>query len=358
MNNKTDVLDLAEYILYFRDYKYPEKKDIANIDLNLILYFIECEGILNNDIEIDDKIYAGIHGPYIPRVFGEYKKYGDKNIPRTKKISEANLIKFKKLDSLIADLLSHDTYELVQLATKDNTPWAYASVNPKNHEITGDMIKKCYREKDDNLSTKDDTKVDDNNRRKARLVMTILASAYVASALTYNIKDKAQTKSIINNHDDASKYYDLDIENNHVKKEYNKDNILVLIDKNSGKAKSYLVQKKVAMINPSNDKKREYGIDDYTLDKDDLSSDIIVELYDLNGEKLVSYIDNTGKKKIAYNKNLYSDLIDTNYQVPFNKLDDEGIKTKESYTLEEIQKVERELEDKFKRDIKTKTLKK
>jgi hypothetical protein len=101
--------------------------------------------------------------------------------------------------------------------------------------------------------------------------------------------------------------------------------------------------------------KEDYRTSRYLLCKEDVLGGLVskIGIYDLVSELLLVYTDGLGT---SFNMEHYRDLLQDDYVVPLNKIEDYiDVEQKDSYTLEEINDISQELSQKFKEMYSSKT---
>ena len=145
---------VADYFL--RKIDYSAGDSITNLKLQKLCYFSQaCSLYLKHQIIFEDKIEAWAHGPVVPNVYKQFRKYKWTSIDTVAEISNSNRIDPANQDAFhileqvwrshgqkSARALEHETHQ--------DTPWidAYGDRSPGqvcNEEITPTAIKDFYK---------------------------------------------------------------------------------------------------------------------------------------------------------------------------------------------------------------------
>jgi len=151
------ALELSQYIIA----KFDESGDfISNKKLQKILYYIEAWSLVHLNSIIDEDFEAWVHGPVIPEVYHEYKKYGynpintDKNYNATDFITDFKIVNinysehFHLIDGVLDEYGVLSSLEL-ELLSHSEEPWNSVRKNllPSEHStssIDKALMKKYY----------------------------------------------------------------------------------------------------------------------------------------------------------------------------------------------------------------------
>ncbi|MDP3697934.1 MAG: DUF4065 domain-containing protein [Candidatus Taylorbacteria bacterium] len=149
---KTKILLLSEYFIS------KNKKDglgLSNKKLQKLLYYAQAWSLVLNDKKIfNDKIEAWVHGPAIPLVYLEFKKFGFNDIKM--KVNENDLESLSEKDKKVLDevwrVYGKFDADYLELLTHNETPWQEArkglqQYDNSGNEISVDLMKKYYGEK-------------------------------------------------------------------------------------------------------------------------------------------------------------------------------------------------------------------
>lgn len=136
------ALEIAKYVI---NHEHTEKREITNLRLQKLLYFVQAKLLVETgDPCFDDKMEAWAYGPVVPVVYDEYKKYGNLPILEKQALSE-NLD--EKTENYINEILNYfaetPTFGLVQI-THNQTPWIEAKRKGLHSTIEIESIKKYF----------------------------------------------------------------------------------------------------------------------------------------------------------------------------------------------------------------------
>lgn len=137
---KNKVFIVADYFIHKNNL---EKKGLTNKKLQKLLYYTQAWNLaLNNKKMFDDNFEAWIHGPAIPRVYGQFKNFGFRDIET--KIDEtefSNLSKDdKKLLEAVWDVYGKYDADYLELLTHSEEPWQEARKNSHEYEASSEII--------------------------------------------------------------------------------------------------------------------------------------------------------------------------------------------------------------------------
>ncbi|MFH1745022.1 MAG: type II toxin-antitoxin system antitoxin SocA domain-containing protein [bacterium] len=153
MLKKTKVLQVADYFI-LKNNKNP-KPDFTNKKLQKLLYYSQAWNlVINNKKLFDDKIEAWIHGPSVPIVYLEFKKFGYNEIKQDVKESDFPDISTEEknvLDSIWNVYGKYDANYLEALSHSEE-PWqktraGLMSYESSSAEITIEEMKSYYEQK-------------------------------------------------------------------------------------------------------------------------------------------------------------------------------------------------------------------
>lgn len=115
-----------------------ENKDITNLKLQKLMYFVEAYYMVKNSSEpylYESEWSAWNYGPVIPELYQEYKKFGSLPITITEEQKEKaeNLPDKNKeyIESIYKILGDLSAFDLVTLTHLDGSPWSYIYKNQK-----------------------------------------------------------------------------------------------------------------------------------------------------------------------------------------------------------------------------------
>lgn len=152
------AIELSKYVVS----KFDNVGDlISNKKLQKLLYYIEAWSLVHLDSIVDEDFEAWIHGPVIPEVYREYKKFGyspisidyneldsSKYIKKFEKDSGITEKQIELIDAILSKygVLSSQELELLSHSEK---PWVETrkSLTPFDHcsdVIDKDLIKTFY----------------------------------------------------------------------------------------------------------------------------------------------------------------------------------------------------------------------
>lgn len=147
-----DVMDIANWFIYYNETKrelFDEDTDeISNLKLQKLLYYAQSAFLaIKNEVLFNDKIEAWRHGPVVPRVYDEYKKYGASGI----KEYNLDVVKCIENDDETRDILIN-VYDLfgeysawgLRNLTHSEEPWR---TTPQDNVISCDKMAKTFKEK-------------------------------------------------------------------------------------------------------------------------------------------------------------------------------------------------------------------
>lgn len=147
-----DVMDIANWFIYYNETKrelFDEDTDeISNLKLQKLLYYAQSAFLaIKNEVLFNDKIEAWRHGPVVPRVYDEYKKYGASGI----KEYNLDVVKCIENDDETRDILIN-VYDLfgeysawgLRNLTHSEEPW---KTTVPNNVISCDKMAKTFKEK-------------------------------------------------------------------------------------------------------------------------------------------------------------------------------------------------------------------
>lgn len=127
----------AKYIIsYFNE----NKKEVTNLKLQKLLYFLEAIYMVLEDENslFDEEFYAWDFGPVNDKVYQIYKFYGNFPISLDEKIN-INPNNKKYIEELFKNFSEFKAYELVSISHQDGSPWS--EINKKYDSDIPDGIK-------------------------------------------------------------------------------------------------------------------------------------------------------------------------------------------------------------------------
>lgn len=102
-----EALKVADIIISFFDYKGDL---ITNKKLQKLLYYVESWSLVHTSSLIDEDFEAWVHGPVIPSVYREYKKFGYSAIRNEYAEGQSSS---SRLEELTASGISEEQKELL-----------------------------------------------------------------------------------------------------------------------------------------------------------------------------------------------------------------------------------------------------
>lgn len=145
----TTASDVAKYFIS----SFQKKdKEISNLKLQKLLYYAQAWHLALYDVPLfDDKIEAWVHGPVVPGVFREYKRFGWNPLS----VQGANHIFSDEVNSHLKEVVrvygKFDAVDLERMTHRED-PWRDARGNlapdePSNRAITLEAMEKFYSAK-------------------------------------------------------------------------------------------------------------------------------------------------------------------------------------------------------------------
>lgn len=128
---------------YFINKNNQEKKGLTNKKLQKLLYYAQAWNlVLNNKKMFVEDIEAWVHGPAIPKVYGQFKEFGFKDI--IKKINEIEFSQLPKEEKTVLDAVweiygKYDA-DYLELLTHSEEPWQEARKNSHEYEASNETI--------------------------------------------------------------------------------------------------------------------------------------------------------------------------------------------------------------------------
>lgn len=151
------AFQVADYFLRKIDYSAGES--ITNLKLQKLCYFAQVMSLCPQDrssptgqILFEDRIEAWAHGPVIPILYRQFKKYRWLGIDPVAEINDKNIINNHEVINLLDAVwhrYGHKTARALEKETHCHDPWmhAYGDRPPGqacNNEITPEAIKDFY----------------------------------------------------------------------------------------------------------------------------------------------------------------------------------------------------------------------
>ncbi|MBB1558532.1 SocA family protein [Candidatus Saccharibacteria bacterium] len=154
MSADTSAIDLSYYII--KQAHIKGIKGVSNKKLQKLLYYTQSWTLVfHNRKAFSDDIEAWIHGPAVPSVYREFKKFAFNPIPSSV-IENHNIINIDEgVASVVDDILTvYGKYDAdyLEALTHTEQPWQDAREGYKPFEISQaiispDSIKKYYGQK-------------------------------------------------------------------------------------------------------------------------------------------------------------------------------------------------------------------
>ena len=137
---------------YFISKNREDKKGLTNKKLQKLLYYAQAWNlVLHNKKLFQDDIQAWIHGPAIPRVYGQFKQFGFRDIESKISSTEfSNLLaNEKKLLDTIWDIYGKYDANYLEVLTHSEAPWQDArreteADKSSNAIISSALMKEYY----------------------------------------------------------------------------------------------------------------------------------------------------------------------------------------------------------------------
>lgn len=119
---KYTAKEVAHYIV---DKCAKERRPISNLQLQKILYFVQCEYIkLKHDVLFDDDFAAWQHGPVIPSIYREYSLWGSNLIVREYDDAWMGESDKKVVDPVVDSYREKSPWSLVNETHQPGSPWS------------------------------------------------------------------------------------------------------------------------------------------------------------------------------------------------------------------------------------------
>ncbi|MDY3124217.1 Panacea domain-containing protein [Gallibacterium anatis] len=138
--------DVAKYFLSLCNNE--ESGDlISNLKIQKLVYYAQGFSLaINNKPLFKEQIQAWTHGPVVPKLYNEYKKYGNGALPTTD--LDIDFSKFSNEDKELLD----DVYDVygqfsawkLRNMTHDETPWKSTYQSGKSNEISNEVLKEYF----------------------------------------------------------------------------------------------------------------------------------------------------------------------------------------------------------------------
>lgn len=144
----TTAAEVARYFLWRAN---SEGKRLTNKKLQKLLYYAQAWHLALDDSPLfDDDIEAWIHGPVVPSVYREYKRYGFSPLPCTTLREETENVPERELLDEIWNVYGKYDADYLEALTHSETPWQDARGDLEAHEwsiavISQDAMRDYYR---------------------------------------------------------------------------------------------------------------------------------------------------------------------------------------------------------------------
>lgn len=143
----TTVHDIANYLAAKAEQADGEYHNTSNFKLQKLVYYIQGFHLaLHGSPAFDEVIEAWPHGPVVPELYRDLKKYGKGTVPAERPLSEIAMD--KRLASLIDSVfLQYGKFSGWQLAslTHQELPWiVYSPARNLSREIPQGYIKAYF----------------------------------------------------------------------------------------------------------------------------------------------------------------------------------------------------------------------
>jgi len=146
---KSKTLQVANYFIYKNKI---DPKQLTNKKLQKLLYYSQAWNlVINNEKLFDDKIEAWIHGPSIPSIYLEFKKFGYNEIKLDIEKSDFSDITEQEKNVLDSVWNVYGKYDAnyLEFLTHNEAPWqkARSGLMPyesSSAEISVDEMKSYY----------------------------------------------------------------------------------------------------------------------------------------------------------------------------------------------------------------------
>lgn len=148
--NMLKVSAIADFFIYKSQFDEKPSYTITPLKLQKLIYYsqawylaIEGDALFSNDIE------AWVHGPVIPEIYHEYKKYGYNQIRKTIDHIPEEITSNAKINKILHSVWEiykdFDAKELEKL-THSEEPWKHARKGLEPYESSNNIIKPCDME--------------------------------------------------------------------------------------------------------------------------------------------------------------------------------------------------------------------
>lgn len=144
-NVRYTAMQVARYIV---DKCTADRRPISNLQLQKILYFVQCEHMVQTGSPLfDDEFSAWQHGPVIPEVYRAYSLWGANLIMENYDDAGMDVMTRGIIDPVIEELRNVSPWALVDETHKDGSPWSQTYDNGRGlgDPIPNSLISSCCR---------------------------------------------------------------------------------------------------------------------------------------------------------------------------------------------------------------------
>lgn len=145
-----DIFENAKYIIKFFN---ENNKDITNLMLEKLLYFLEAiyMAITDEDKLYEEEFYAFEFGPVNKSIYQKFKSFGKYPIKISTEKININKVNKKYIEFLYDIFKDFTPFDLVTLSHSKGSPWyeineKYNNNIPKNVVIEKEETKKWFKE--------------------------------------------------------------------------------------------------------------------------------------------------------------------------------------------------------------------
>lgn len=147
--------DIAKYII--------GHNDVTHLKLQKMLFFLQCYSIKFLRYPLySNKIYAWPFGPVVADIYGEYKRYEDRMIPRCNGVLDLPMLNtvpadppevMRYIDTIVGQLMPYSALALVAITHRADSPWSKVWNNGqgKGLEIPIELLYEYYTPSSENV---------------------------------------------------------------------------------------------------------------------------------------------------------------------------------------------------------------
>lgn len=160
------ALDIANWFIYKTNSEMKEHQSssdeydiyegITHLKLQKLLYFAQgmCLSVYECSL-FEDPIIAWEHGPVVPKVYSEYKKYGRKYIPTNANTQKNKIVTIIENDPIASKVLNlvyenfaiYTAWQLREMTHEINSPWdSTVKKQGLNSIVNNELIKDYFNE--------------------------------------------------------------------------------------------------------------------------------------------------------------------------------------------------------------------